>query len=123
MWIVVGLLVGVFAGLMTNLYIPPEFSQYLAVAILACLDSVFGAVVAHMQKTFDTNIFLTGFFSNALIAAVLTFIGSLIGVDMGLAATIVFGTRMLNNAASIRRLWFSIRRAKKAEKENNEENL
>ncbi len=123
MWIILGLLVGVFAGLMTNLYIPPEFSRYLSVAMLACLDSVFGAIVAHMQKTFDVNIFITGFFSNALIAAGLTFIGSLIGVDMGLAATIVFGTRMLNNAASIRRLWFSIRRAKKAEKENNQENL
>lgn len=123
MWVVLGLLVGVFAGLMTNLYIPAEYSQYLAVAILACLDSVVGAFAAHMQKTFDVNIFVTGFFSNALIAALLTYIGSLIGVDMGLAATIVFGTRMLSNAASIRRLWFSIRRAKKAEKENTEEIL
>lgn len=92
---------GVFAGL--NFVVPYAYSKYIAVAILACLDSVFGAFTANIDKKFRINIFLSGFFGNALIAMLLVFIGEKLNVDIYLAAVIVFSGRLLNNFSTIRR--------------------
>ncbi len=120
MWAVLGLVVGVLCGLASNFVIPAEYSKFFAIAILAALDSGIGALLAHMQKTFDSKIFISGFFSNALMAAVLAYIGQLIDVDISMAAIIVFGTRIFNNFAVIRRLFFAKRRLSKNNEEKSE---
>lgn len=93
------------AGILTgfNVIIPYAYSKYIAVAILACLDSVFGALTATIDKKFKINTFLSGFFGNAIIAMFLTFIGEKLNVDIYLAVVIVFGGRLLNNFSVIRR--------------------
>lgn len=95
------ILAGVLTGL--NVLVPYSYSQYIAVAILACLDSVFGALNATLNKKFKMNIFLTGFFGNSLIAMFLVFIGTKLNVDIYLGAVIVFTGRLLNNFTAIRR--------------------
>lgn len=100
--ILIGFIItGFLTGL--NLVVPYVYSKYIAVAILACLDSVFGAFTANMDKKFRINIFLSGFFGNALIAMFLVFIGDKLNVDIYLAAVIVFSGRLLNNFSTIRR--------------------
>ena len=99
----IGLLIGAVVGYFTNLHVTTQYSQYMAVAILAALDSVFGGIASNMQKKFNINIFISGFFGNALLAALLTFIGKQLDVDLYLAAIIVFGTRLFQNFAFIRR--------------------
>ena len=101
--IIVGVLLGVILGLASGVYVPAAYSEYVAVAILASLDSVFGGVVARMQHEFKVNIFISGFFGNTLLAVALTFIGKLLGIDLYLVALIVFGTRLFQNFATIRR--------------------
>lgn len=103
MIIVIGVLLGVVLGLASGFYVPAAYSEYVAVAILASLDSVFGGVVARLQHEFKVNIFLSGFFGNTLLAVALTFIGKLLGIDLYLVALIVFGTRLFQNFATIRR--------------------
>lgn len=121
MWVVLGLVIGIFCGLASNFVIPAEYSKFVAIGILAALDSGIGALLAYMQKTFDSKIFVTGFFSNAFMAALLAYIGHLIDVDISLAAIIVFGTRIFNNFASIRRLFFAQQRFnRKSNKEKSE---
>ena len=121
MWAVLGLLIGIFLGLISGIRIPSAYSQYLAIAILASIDSLVGATLSTLQKTFDSNIFFTGFFMNALFAALLTFIGNMLGVDLSLATIIVFGTRIFSNSAAIRRLVISNWKIRKANIETNEE--
>lgn len=111
MWAVLGLLLGIFLGLISGLQVPSAYSQYVAIAILASLDSLVGAALSSLQKTFNSNIFFSGFFINALFAALLTYIGNLLGVDLSLATIIVFGTRIFSNSAAIRRLLLSKRTA------------
>lgn len=94
-------LAGILIGL--GVVIPYAYSSYIAVAILACLDSVFGALNSTLNKKFKINIFLSGFFGNAIIAIFLTYIGQKLNVDIYLAVVIVFSGRLLNNFASIRR--------------------
>lgn len=121
MWAVFGLLIGIFLGLISGIQIPSAYSQYLAIAILASIDSLVGATLSSLQKTFDSSIFFSGFFMNALFAALLTLIGNMLGVDLSLATIIVFGTRIFANSAAIRRLVISNWKIRRSSKETNEE--
>lgn len=107
---------GVLFGL--NVIVPYALSKYVAVAILAFLDSAFGGITANLQKKFNLKVFLTGFFGNAIIAMILVFIGIRLNVDIYLAAVIVFSTRLLNNFSVIRRIVLG-----KVEKDKKELNL
>ena len=98
-----GLLIGVLAGLVLNVNVGFELSRYSAVAILAALDSVLGAVRAELDGVYDNRIFISGFVVNAIIAVILTFIGDRLTLDLYLVALIVFGWRIFNNVALIRR--------------------
>lgn len=100
--VLIFVVVGVFVGL--DIVVPFAFTEYIAVAILAFLDSLFGAAAANMQKKFDLIIFITGFFGNAIIAIFLVFLGQKLNVDIYLAAVIVFSTRLFNNFSVIRRV-------------------
>lgn len=98
-----GLLVGVLAGLVLNVNVGYEFSRYTAVAILAALDSVLGAIRAELDGVYDNRIFISGFVTNATVAVILTFIGDRLSIDLYLVALITFGLRIFNNVALIRR--------------------
>lgn len=100
----IGLLIGIILGIVWNINIPIKFSPYISVAIFACIDSVFGAVRASLNKDFRPDIFISGFFGNALLAALMVYLGEKLGIPIYLAAVIVFGERIFNNFAVIRRL-------------------
>lgn len=106
MWLAgIGLILGFFIGLISSIHISPLYVNYMAMAILAALDSVFGGIRAGLEKKFNHHIFITGFFTNALLAALLTFLGDKLGVNLYLAATVGFGMRLFQNLAIIRRLF------------------
>lgn len=100
---VLGLLIGLGIGMAFSLTIPAEYSRYTAMAILAALDSMLGAIRAELKGEFDNRIFVTGFFSNIVLAGLLTFLGDRLGVELYIAAVVAFGVRMFNNLAIIRR--------------------
>lgn len=100
------ILLGIAAGLFFPFHVPAQYSQYLAIVILASLDSVFGGLSSMTKKAFNLQIFLSGFIGNALLAAMLTFIGKKLDVDLYLVALIVFGTRLFNNFSVMRRYYF-----------------
>jgi len=100
---ILGLLIGLGVGMAFSLSIPSEYSRYTAMAILAALDSLLGAFRAELQGEFDNRIFVTGFFSNIVLAGVLTFLGDRLGVELYIAAVVAFGVRMFTNLAIIRR--------------------
>lgn len=104
MWLpVLGLLVGIVLGLSLGVSVPPTLARYTAVAILAGLDSVLGAVRAEMDQQFDNRIFATGFISNVLMASLLTYLADRLGVELYLAAIVAFGVRIFGNLTAIRR--------------------
>ena len=97
-----------------------SYSGYLAIAIIAALDSVCGGISATLNKNFDLKIFVTGFFGNAILSILLTYLGQKLNVDIYLAAIVVFVGRMFNNLAIIRRYYIEKLSKKKVEKTNEE---
>jgi small basic protein len=95
--------VGVAAGLLLNVNVSFELARYSAVAIVAALDSVLGAVRAELDGVYDNRIFISGFVTNARVAVLLTFNGDRLGLDLYLVALITFGPRIFQNVALIRR--------------------
>ena len=98
-----GLALGVLLGLILQVDVSFEISRYMAVAIVAALDSVLGAARAELDGVYDNRIFISGFVTNALVAVLLTFIGDRLGLDLYLVALITFGPRIFQNVALIRR--------------------
>ncbi len=115
MWLpVLGLLVGILAGIAFSLSIPSDYARYTAIAILAALDSILGAVRSEMEGSYDNEIFVTGLVSNMLLAGLLTLLGDRLGVDLSIAAIVAFGVRLFNNLAIIRRYLLSRSRGLRA---------
>ncbi len=96
-------ILGVALGLASPVTVPVSYARYTAVALLAGLDSIFGAFRAYIAGTFDQRVFVTGLVTNMALAGGLTFVGDKLGVDLSIAAIVAFGVRIFNNLASIRR--------------------
>jgi small basic protein len=104
LWIpVLFLLIGLIIGLQFNITVPEEYARYTAMAILAALDSVFGALRAELSRTYNNRVFISGLIVNSALAAGLTFLGDRLDVDLSIAAVVAFGVRIFNNVAAIRR--------------------
>ncbi len=110
---IIGIVVGNFAPIISYTY-----SGYLAIAIVAALDSVFGGLVSSLNKKFDMGIFLSGFFGNAILAMLLAYLGQRLNVDIYLVAIFVFVSRMFNNLGIIRR--FYLEKFRNRHKSNHE---
>ena len=100
---ITGLVIGLLIGTIFPVSIPAEYSKFMSIALLASLDSVFGGLRAVMAEQFDNTVFITGFFTNALLAAGLVYIGERLGIDLYYVALLAFGLRVFQNLAIIRR--------------------
>ena len=102
--IIVGCILGAILGMNAPI-ISYTYSTYLAIAVIAALDSVFGGISSVLKKTFDLKIFLSGFFVNSILSILLTVLGQKLNVDIYLATIFVFVIRMFNNLTIIRRYY------------------
>ena len=117
MWLpLLGLILGLSFGLLTDIRIPTEYENYLSIAVLAALDTLFGGIRAHLQNVYDDKVFVSGFFFNIALAAGLAFLGVHLGIDLYLAAIFAFGVRLFQNIAVIRRILLSKWDERKKEK-------
>lgn len=106
--IIFAILLGCILGAIIGINAPTisyTFSGYLAIAIIAALDSVFGGITSVLKGNFDIKIFISGFFGNAILSILLTWLGVKLNVDIYLAAIVVFVGRMFTNLAIIRRYY------------------
>ena len=106
--IYIAILIGCLLGAIIGVHAPVisyTYSSYLAIAIIAALDTVFGGITSVIKKNFDLKIFLSGFFGNAILSIGLTYLGQRLNVDIYLAAVVVFVGRMFTNLAIIRRYY------------------
>lgn len=99
---VLGLSVGLALGFIFPWSIPVAYAKLFSIALLASLDSVFGGLRAASEGIFDDKIFISGFFTNALFAAFLVYVGDHLGIDLYYVALLALGFRIFNNLGKIR---------------------
>ena len=102
--ILIGCIIGALMGINAPV-VPYTYSTFLAIAVVAALDSVFGGITSVLKKNFDLVIFISGFFCNSLLSIALTYLGQKLNLDIYLAALVVFVGRMFTNLTIIRRYY------------------
>lgn len=118
LWALVGILLGILAGLSADVTIPLEYTHYTAVIIIGLLDALFGAIRAEVTRDrYSVTIFLTGLLFNILLAVGITFLGDKLGLDLYLAATVVFTFRIFTNVGATRRALIERWMARKKEEQ------
>ena len=102
------LLGGVLLGLVLEPTVPALLQPYLPIAVVAALDALFGGLRALLDGIFDERVFVVSFVSNAVVAALVVFLGDQLGVgtQLSTAVVVVLGIRIFSNAAAIRRHLF-----------------
>lgn len=102
--ILIGCILGAIVGINTPI-ISYSYSSYLAIAIIAALDSVFGGITGTLKGEFNFKVFISGFFCNSILSIILTYLGNKLNVDIYLAAIVVFVGRMFLNLTIIRKYY------------------
>ena len=113
--IIIGCIVGALIGMNVPV-IPYTYSTFLAIAVVAALDSVFGGITSVLKKNFDLTIFISGFFCNSILSIALTYLGQRLNLDIYLAALVVFVGRMFTNLTIIIRYYIEKWMEKKEKK-------
>lgn len=100
-----GLALGIVAGLLFEPTVPVGLQPYLPIAVIAALDALFGGLRARLDGIFDDKVFVVSFLSNVVVAALIVFLGDKLGVGAQLSTgvVVVLGIRIFSNAAAIRR--------------------
>ena len=102
---VVGLVLGIVAGILLRPTVPAEVQPYLPIAVVAALDALFGGFRALLEGIFDDRVFTVSLIFNVLVAALVVALGDQLGVgaQLSTAVVVVLGIRIFGNAAAIRR--------------------
>ncbi|MBI3910455.1 MAG: small basic family protein [Armatimonadetes bacterium] len=109
-------LVGFVVGVLLVFRFLPEgaplpAAEYLSLALLAGLDSICGGIRSGLRGKFRSDIFVSGFLVNMLLAVLFIFLGNQLGVDLQLAAVVTLGSRIFVNLSLIRREMLDRRQA------------
>ncbi len=95
----------VILWLISNFSIPIEYSHYSAVVILWLLDAIIWAIRADVvDKTFNNIVFLSWLLFNAIFSLFITYLWESLGLNLYLAATVVFTFRIFQKVWITRRV-------------------
>lgn len=125
-WALIGILLGIIVGFGIDVTIPVVYTKFSAVILIGILDALFGAIRAEVTRDqYNATIFISGLFFNIILALVITYLGDKLGLDLYLAATVVFTFRIFSNVGITRRALLQrwLEKNKKSKEENNQINL
>jgi small basic protein len=101
------LLAGALLAILLRPSVPETLTPYVAIGVVVAIDSAFGGFRSYLERTFNDRVFVLAFVSNAALGIFLVWVGDQLGVsDFGTAVVIVFGVRIFQNLAAIRRRVF-----------------
>ena len=106
MFALIGLLLGAGVALIIRPTVPADLTRYVAMGVVAAVDASFGGIRAYLEHTFNDRVFVLAFVTNAVVAAGLVWLGDQLSVDLTTAVVVVFGIRIFQNLAAVRRRLF-----------------
>ena len=99
---IIGAIIGIGIALLLPYQVPLVYIKYTAIAILAALDAILGGFRAQLEQKFVFSKFISSFFTNAALAALLAALGDALGIDIYLGAIVAFSIRLFHNLSLIR---------------------
>ncbi|WP_019229492.1 DUF1290 domain-containing protein [Sedimentibacter sp. B4] len=93
-YVVAGLVLGVVAGLNLNLIYSPEYSVYIAIAVLAILNTIMNMLSENLNGELTpvkSGAFLA---SDVVFGLLLAYVGEQLGLPVYLAAVFAFGNNI-----------------------------
>lgn len=115
-YLLAGLIFGVLLGLNMPWKVPEILARYLAVSLLAGVDTSLGGLRASLEGDFNIAVFSSGFIVNTIVSAVFVYIGDILGIELYLAAVVAMGIRVFNNLGIIRRYYLANLAARRKDK-------
>ena len=107
MWIpIIGLLIGLLIGGLLPISIPIINSQINSIIVIASTDALFNGFLSKLEGRFSTIFFSIEFLLNTLLAVGMVYFGIIMGIDMFLAITIIFGVKIFHNLSQINQKLF-----------------
>ncbi len=105
MWLpILALIIGFCGVYLPHVKISPLYSEYLGLAVVAGFDSIVGALRSHVEGKFNDRVFVSGFFINACIAALLLYLGNTLNIrNVAVAIMVALVIRIFNNLGFVRR--------------------
>jgi small basic protein len=104
---ILALVVGIAAGLLLRPNVPAGLTAYIPVVVVAALDTVLEGIRARLEGGYHEGEFVVAFLTNSLLAAFVVWVGDRLGApDLSIGIVVVFGVRMFQSLAAIRRYLF-----------------
>lgn len=100
-YVVVGITLGIVAGLNLNLIYSPDYAVYISLAILAIVNTIFNLLNENLKGEL-TPIKSAAFLIGDLVFAILLgYVGEQLGLPIYLAAVFAFGNNIYKNLRTI----------------------
>ena len=107
MWIpIIGLLIGLVVGGLLPVSIPVINTQINTIIVISATDALFNGFFNKLEGNFSTLLFSIEFLLNTLLAIGIVYFGIIMGIDLFLAITIIFGVRIFHNLSQINQKLF-----------------
>lgn len=104
---VIALVIGIGAGLLLRPALPAPVTPYVPVVVVAALDVVFEGIRARLEGGYSEGEFIFAFVTNSALAAFVVWVGDRLGTpDLLIGVIVVFGVRIFQSLAAIRRHLF-----------------
>ncbi len=97
-----GIIAGVFLGVVMPWDIPVALSHYTAVIILVVLDCLISAIRSQIQGDYRTMNFILSLIFYTLLTAFFVFLGDKLNIDLYLGITVVFVFRIVQNISVVK---------------------
>jgi small basic protein len=101
------LVAGILVGLILKPELPAGLAPYLPIVVVAALDVVLEGIRDRLEGVYHEGELLMAFLTNSLLAVFVVWLGDRLGApDLSVGVIIVFGVRMFQSLAAIRRYYF-----------------
>lgn len=81
--------------------IPVINTQVSVILVMTASDAVFNGFLGKLDGRFNTLVFSIEFLLNSLLAIGGVYLGMIMGIDLFMAITIIFGVRIFHNLSQI----------------------
>jgi len=96
-YVIAGIVLGIIAGLKFNVGYNPEYSVYIALSILAIINTIFNILCENLKGEIKTIKAVLLLVSDLAFALFLGYLGEQLGLPIYLAAVFAFGNNLYKN--------------------------